>query len=1110
MNMKRLLFIMLGILCSTITWCADGDTFTANTIEGIEMSFRVIKEDDKTCEVYAYTETTGNKTIIHQAVDKDYSGDITIPSVVNGYSVIGLSDYAFSYTNISLINIPTGVMYIGNKAFEGCIFQSITLPEGLKNIGSNAFMSCKNLESINIPQSVETIGFGAFVYCSSMEIINLPSGNLKNMGGGVFQGCKKLKKIEIPEGVTSIGKKDSGTSFIWNCKELESITLPSTLLSINEELLGECPSLSKIIVKMTDPTILNIESSSLIYVYDSPSIYETARLYVPNGSKAAYQVADYWKDFNEIIEFLPVITFADANVKAICVANWDTDGDGELSEAEAAAVTDLGQVFKNNTQITSFEELHFFTGLTSIGTEAFYGCTNLSTVTMPNSITSIGNLAFWSCRKITTILIPNNVTSIGKNAFTRCIGLTSVTIPDGLLSIEEGAFISCDNLISFNIPNSVSSIGNGAFSGTAWLDNQPDGLLYVGNFLYGYKGLIPENSVLEIKEGTKGIVDQALYGGSNISSITLPNSIVYIGKRAFQECSGISSIIIPNSVTTIGEGAFYCCTNLASITISNSLTSIEDNTFVSCSGLTSVTIPNSVTNIGKNAFASCDNLSSLEMPNSVTSIGIGAFKYCTSLTFVDIPNSVISINGSTFEGCASLLSVTIPNSVTAIGDFAFENCNNLLDIYCLAETVPATEDDPYFMTQKATLHVPNVSLDAYKTADYWKKFKFIVGLDDVVTDADRIYCDGLKIYQACKVDLEIKLANEHTLTAYQFDLVLPEGITLVTGDNGKYLLTKSDRYSDNSHQVNVEKHDNNTYRIMCVSMHNGVITGNDGVILTLTLEANQNIAANSYNAEIRDIVLTAPDETKMKTKYTSFSISVQELLKGDSDGDGEIDVTDVVATINYILGKPSNNFNIYAADMNNDGEVDIFDVMKLINLVMKQKAAARNNTRAAEEFEEQAIIRNTGEGLILGVNSPDRFTAFQFDVEVADDVELLDASLTANTGGHKLYFLKNGQNTYRVIGISMNNCTLITNGADLVELKFSKSGNVMIDNITFVTPQETKVRFAGSNANVTGIGSITIDQQEDIFDLSGRKIDTNRSQLPKGVYIINNKKVVIK
>ena len=1274
------------------------------------MSFKVIKEDDKTCEVYAYTETTGNKTIIHQAVDKDYSGDITIPSVVNGYSVIGLSDYAFSYTNISLINISTGVMYIGNKAFEGCTFQSITLPEGLKSIGSNAFMSCKKLESINIPQSVETIGFGAFVYCSNMEMINLPSGNLKKMGGGVFQGCKKLKKLEIPEGVASIGEKDSGTSFIWDCKELESITLPSTLLYINEELLGQCPSLSKIVVKMTDTTAINIESYSLTWAYDSPSIYETARLYVPVGSKAAYQVADYWKDFNEIIEFLPIISFADANVKTICVANWDTDGDGELSEGEAAAVTDLGQVFKNNTQITSFEELHFFTGLTSIGTEAFYGCTNLSTVTMPNSITSIGNLAFWSCRKITSISIPNSVTVIEDYAFNRCSGLTSIAIPESVTSIGKGAFLSCDNLASFNIPNSVTYIGYAAFGFTAWYDNQPDGLLYIGDFLYGYKGVMSENSIIEIKEGTKRIVDMAFYECNNISSISIPNGIIGIGEKAFEGCSGISSIIIPNSVSSIGKGAFQSCTNLTSVDISNSLTTIDDFTFGLCSKLTSVTIPDGVTKIGTKAFSGT-NLATLTIPNNVTAIGYCAFEYCNSLISLDIPSSVTIIDKEAFIGCSKLASVIIGNGVSTIGDYAFAQCNELKSVtmenkspisissstfsnranatlyvpsgaktayqaadywkefkkiiepspvisfvdanvkaICVANwdtdgdgelseaeaaavtslkgafqwnqnissfdelryftslteieerafimtglksitlpntiksignfsfegctqlssivfsenleaigwsafhnckslenislpysvkdvygsafngcsglkkldlpgslvsigemafadctslesviitsfltniesdsfygcdgltsirveegnpafdsrdncnavirtqddelviackttvipntvkvigknafgglkelreitlpasiehigavafygcdnlqevisqmSIPCTVDETAFLTNysedngytftTATLHVPEGCVTNYKESDMWKEFGTILEHGTILTENDIIFSDDTNIYIGYSSNLAINLSNENSFTAYQFDLQLPEGITLTKDESGKYIVSKSDRYSDNSQQVKIEDIGDNTYRFVSVSLQNGVINGNDGTILMASIKASEDIAEGTPDASIKNIILTMTDETKMKPKDTSFSIMTSSLKKGDADGDGEIDVTDVVSMINCVMGKPSENFNSLAADLNDDGEVDIFDIMQAINLVMSQKASARLMTRALTGNVEQAYITSTGNSIMLGINNPTKFTAFQFDVEVTE------------------------------------------------------------------------------------------------------------------------------
>lgn len=163
------------------------------------------------------------------------------------------------------------------------------------------------------------------------------------------------------------------------------------------------------------------------------------------------------------------IEFADANVETLCVANWDTDENRKLSYDEAAAVTDLGEVFKGNTDITSFNELQYFTRLTAIGSHAFDDCTSLSSITIPNTVTSIGLCAFNRCAGLKSVEIPNSVTSIGNSAFIACAGLTSLTIGNSVKRIGYAAFYGCSSVTSLTIPNSVTSIGDFAFSDCAGL-----------------------------------------------------------------------------------------------------------------------------------------------------------------------------------------------------------------------------------------------------------------------------------------------------------------------------------------------------------------------------------------------------------------------------------------------------------------------------------------------------------------------------------------------------------------------------------------------------------------------------------------------------------------
>lgn len=290
-------------------------------------------------------------------------------------------------------------------------------------------------------------------------------------------------------------------------------------------------------------------------------------------------------------------------------------------------------------------------------------------------VDEIDSYAFYECSDLTSVTIPNSVTKIGDSAFYGCSGLTSVIIPNSVTTIDSEAFGYCSNLISVTIPESVISIWANAFDGTAWYDNLPDGLIYIGKIAFKYKGTMPDNTSINIKDGTNIIAGGAFEDCFGLTSVTIPNSVTKITYSAFCGCTGLTSVTIPNSVTEIEEGVFYGCSGLTSVTIPNSVTSIDNGAFDGCIRLATVTIPSSVTKIGRGAFnktAWYDN-----QPDGLMYIGKVLYKYKGVMpdnTSITIKDGTINITSEAFEYCTGLTSVTIPNSVTEIADCLFVCC----------------------------------------------------------------------------------------------------------------------------------------------------------------------------------------------------------------------------------------------------------------------------------------------------------------------------------------------------------------------------------------------------------------------------------------------------
>ena len=409
-----------------------------------------------------------------------------------------------------------------------------------------------------------------------------------------------------------------------------------------------------------------------------------------------------------------------------------------------ACVTSIGD--EAFYECSNLVDVSFSEGVTSIGKNAFSQCSSLTEITIPASVMNIGFGAFSYCSGLTSIsvderntaydsrencnaiiktsnnsliagcsttTIPESVTSIGGVAFANFTNITEITIPANVTSIGPSAFYNCKNLSEITIPANVESIGRSAFEGTPWLNNQSEGIVYVGKTLYAYKGSMPEKTSIDVREGTKSITDKAFYEQENLSSITIPASVTKIGDGAFYKCNSLTSITIPASVTEIGDEAFNACSGLAAINVAEGnivydsrggcnaiietstnalllgcsatiipedVESIGRSAFFGCSGLSEITIPASVTSIGEHAFQNCRYLSSVAIPEGVDSIGDLAFSSCERLTSINLPANIKSIGNSAFSSCGSLTSIVIPEGLSHITDGMFYGCANLNEI----------------------------------------------------------------------------------------------------------------------------------------------------------------------------------------------------------------------------------------------------------------------------------------------------------------------------------------------------------------------------------------------------------------------------------------------
>lgn len=524
----------------------------------------------------------------------------------------------------------------------------------------------------------DKLGFGTSVTASAADLVYYTRTNAK-----LFYTIDSISNtvtitkaetgsepyIDIPStidgGTVSFFKADAFSS----CDTVEGIALPDSITHISGDIFKDCTSLKN------------------IFLYEKTSVYNGV---IPEGTAK--------------------ITYTnDSSTGGIAIVDGVDNGQTDIDIPE----------FICDKKVTSIQQLAF---------QSYFDA--VKSITLPNGITSIGMNAFSGCSSLTGIVIPDSVTELGGNAFANCTALESITLSPNITAINQGTFFKCSALKSVDIPSKATSIGDYAFTDCISLADVtvPDSVTSFGICAFQNCHVLKS---IKIPDGVTIIEKSTFESCASISEITLPDGITRINSYAFNDCSALKSINIPDGVTDIENDAFSNCSSLETITLPTSVTSIGSFAFSGCTSLktaflpqyvtynyynslssdalnifyaknnsagdmtvtkvvaedrTSIEIPETVvggtvTIIGNGAFTSCYDAEEIKLPQTVTEIYSRAFYNCDELKGIDIPKNVYRIEPNAFENCSSLETVLIPSGVTSLGADSFKGCTKLKTVY---------------------------------------------------------------------------------------------------------------------------------------------------------------------------------------------------------------------------------------------------------------------------------------------------------------------------------------------------------------------------------------------------------------------------------------------
>ena len=1118
--------------------------------------------------IYYNLYTSGKTAqVTRLSTDNNYRGSVDIPSSVtyNGikYKVTSIGQYAFKEcSGLTSVTIPSSVTSIGDGAFSGCSgLTSVTIPNSVTSIGEEAFYDCRRLKAVTIGNSVTSIGKQAFSGCSGLTSITIPN-SVTSIGGYAFECCSGLKAVTIGNSVTSIGKQafygcsgltavhitnidawcriefyDNDTSnplskahhlylngeevkdliipsrvrsighyAFSGCSGLTSVTIPNSVTSIGDGAFYYCSGLTSVTIPNSVTSIgrnafsgcsgLTSVKSEIINVFDLEfqDISSTCKLFVPGNTRSQYLSHGWDRYFrggvyciitslrfrqpkqvlamgtSPTLQLNPTISPSTVRNSSL---EWSSSNENIATVSTSGLVTGKkeGTVMitckgmnPDREEMSASCEVYVFSG----------NKLNISSVSFRSPTEALEYRSDNRTLQLDPIISPSTI----KKEY-----LTWSSSDEDVATVSSSGLVTGKEYGTVTITCSAVNTQDELVTASCKVIVYKEGLIYVGNIFYKINGNyasvtncaggVPSNMEKERSEysGTVNVPASVTYDGVNYP-------VTSIGTCAFYKQSNLQAVVIPTSVTEFKLWSFAFAQNLARVTFMNreaGLISVGEAAFQECTRLNNVVLPNSTLRIDKEGFRGCSSLSNITLSNQLNYINEYAFADCPVLNNVTLPESLKSIQIAAFNNDAAMSSITFPAALEGIGASAFANCPSLKDVTFNTSHYTMTIGKDAFKGSNAISKVKVAHLDS------WVSINFSNPEANPASIAKRIYNgSGTEIINAEVPEGSIYVNNNAFYNCQRLQSVtLPSSIQLIN-DNIFYGCSSLKKVVSKATTppafIGVKDPD----------------------------EMNSVFEAADLYVPSTSVSSYASDDWWKRFKQLFKYNEPATYKAGDANGDGNVNVFDVTAIVNYILGSPSGNFVFQAADVNNDGNVNVFDVTKVVNIILGVNANA--NLRHVQSVQNGAmqIVKN-GKGTDIIVDDAEQYVAMQFDVVVSAG-QTVEGAVLNSAAGHQISCRQTEADRYRVIAYSMENEEFMPTEDVLVSLK--QAQNVTIENALFVTKSGHGISMDVNN-EATGIEAIANEESDAIYSLSGLFMGTDVKALSKGTYIRNKKIFII-